>query len=256
MERGIETLRMLFYSTSKLKILELLKESQNDPKDLGDLSEKLGKTKQTLSTHLKTLCEFGLLQRVGDKYIITDLGKITYEKMNEVMQLLDAIAGLKDLLTHDLSPIPTELLADVRMLHGGWILCKSDPYELKNEWLEILFDSSWIFGLSSIYHPEFPKLFSNLSTSKEVRLILTESVFERVKRESGKYLQEFLSKGEMYVCKDFKLTFVVAEKGFTMNLYQDSYDAFRIFINRESDAIDWGLRLFNYYLAQSKRVEQ
>jgi len=248
----LDVLKKLSFTVSKLKILESLSE----PKDLSEISESLGKAKQTLIPHLKSLLELGFIEKDDGRYVISKMGEVACKKFSEIVQLLDVFSKLRKFLKeHDVAPIPKNLLNDIQMLYGGEVKVKDNPYEFHRDWLDILLNSSWIYGLSSIYHKDFPDLFTRLSSKKEVKLILTEDVFEKVKKENREELGKFLGRGEMFVCRSVKITFVVAEKGFTMNLYRNSYDSSQILICKTKDAVEWGLRLFKHYLAQSEKVE-
>ncbi len=170
-------------------------------------------------------------------YALSKIREIAYKKFLEGVKFFDVIANLKDFLKkHDIPPIPDSLLSKIHMLYGGKVFVKNNPYEFHREWLNILLKSSWIYGLASIYHKEFPKLFNELSKKKEVKLVITEDIFEKVKELNERELNEFLKRG-MFVCKSIKLTFVVAEKGFTMNLYRNSYDASQILVCKTEDAV-------------------
>lgn len=248
----MDILKTLTSTPSKLRILELLKSE----KDLAEISESIGKAKQTVVSHLKALIELGLVERDGEIYKLSKIGELVYKKLLDDVRFFEVIANLRDFLKeHDVSPVPDGLLSRIHMLHSGEVFVKDNPYEFHREWLNILLKSSWIYGLASVYHTEFPRLFNELSEKKEVRLIVTEDVFEKVKGLSERELNEFLKRGEMFVCKNVKLTFVVAEKGFTMNLYRDSYDASQILVCKTKDAVKWGLELFRHYLTQSRKVE-
>ncbi|RLI79245.1 transcriptional regulator [Archaeoglobales archaeon] len=252
MEKGLETIKALSYSLSKLKILEVL----NKPQNLSEISESLKKAKPTVAPHLKTLIELGLIERDNEMYVISEIGEVAYKKLVEIIKFFDVVANLKKFFKqHDLTPIPDFLLKDIYMLYGGVVFEKENPYEFHKEWWNILLSSRWIYGLSSVYHKDFPNIFTELSKKKEVKLIVTESIFERIIEVNERELNEFLNRGEMFVCKSVKLTFVTAEKGFTMNLYENSYDASQILICKTKDAVEWGLKLFSYYLSQSRRVE-
>jgi|GEM_PF-1958538 predicted transcriptional regulator len=252
MEIGLEITKTLSFSPTKFKILEILE----DWKDLSEISDSIKLKKQTLVPHLKILFDLGLVKKDGGRYGLTEIGKIAYEKFSDTIKFLDVVGRLGDFLReHDLSPIPDHLLNKIHMLYGGKTHIKENPYEFHPEWLNILLKSSWIYGLASIYHKEFPELFNELSKKKKVKLIIAEDVFERVRKLNEKELNEFLRRGEMFVCKNVRLTFVVAEKGFTMNLYQDSYDASQILICKTKDAVEWGMELFKHYLAQSRKIE-
>jgi len=159
---------------------------------------------------------------------------------------------------HDLSPIPRNLLKEIHMLQGCRVLVKENPYELHREWLDILNSSVYVYGLASVFHSDFPVLFKNLAKDRDVKIILTEDVFCKVKSKYKDQLLEFLKYGKIFICKNAKLTFIVAEKGFTLSLYDlnGAYDPLRILVCRTDDAVKWGLRLFDHYLAQSREVNK
>lgn len=252
MEKGVETLNKLSHTTSKLKIMELLYE----PKSLSVISECLGLAKQTLLPHLKVLLNLGFIERVGDKYVITRVGEAACKKFLDTAMCFEVLVSLREFFQeHDLSPIPERLLYNIHMLNGGRIFVKNSPYELHEEWLNILFNSNWIYGLASIYNKDFPQLFNDLSKERKTKLILTEDVYSQVEEFTKAELDDYLDRGEMFVCDSVKITFIVAEQGFTMNLYSNSYDSSNILICKTEDAVEWSIKLFNYYLSQSKKIE-
>ncbi len=246
-------------SPLKLKILELL---TDNPRTLSELSRNLNKTKSTLSFQITPLIDLGLIRKVrmgGNTYYeTTELGIIFRDRIVELLKLNDVLMNAGDFFrNHDLSPIPKNLLNEIHMLRGCKVLVKKNPYELHCEWLDILKGSEWVYGLSSVYHPNFPELFKNLAKDREVKIILTEDVFCKVKSEYKDQLQEFLTYGRLFVCKNARLTFIVAEKGFTLNLYDlnGAYDPLKVLVCITGESVEWGLKLFDHYLAQSKEVE-
>jgi len=239
----------------KLEILELL---ANNPKTLSELSKNLNKTKSTLSFQMKPLIDLGLIRKIrrgrNVYYEATELGAIVRDRIVELLKLKDVLTNARDFFrNHDLSPIPKVLLNEIHMLRGCRVLVKDDPYELHPEWMDIVKGSAWIYGLSSVYHRDFPELFKNLAKEREVKIILTEDVFGKVIRECKEQLSEFLKYGKLFVCKNAKLAFIVAEKGFTLSLYNlnGTYDSLRVLICKTDEAVKWGLKLFEHYLAHS-----
>jgi len=144
------------------------------------------------------------------------------------------------------------------MLRGCKVLVKDNPYELHPEWINIVKNSAWVYGLSSIYHPDFPELFKDIAKKRDVKLILTGNIFDRVKKECKEQLLEFLKYGELFVCKNAKLAFIVAEKGFTLSLYNlnGAYDSLRVLVCKTDEAVKWGLKLFDHYLSHSINISR
>ncbi len=163
MEMGLEIIKALSFSPTKLNILEIVR----DWKNLSEISDRIKLKKQTLVPHLKVLVELGLVKKDGGMYKLTEIGKLTLEKFLETVKFFDVVGNLGDFFNeHDLSPIPPHLLREVHMLFGGKVHIKENPYEFHPEWLEVLQASSWICGLSSIYHSDFPEMFTRLSEKR------------------------------------------------------------------------------------------
>jgi predicted transcriptional regulator len=247
-------------SQLKLKILELL---TDNPRTLSELSRNLNKTKSTLSFQIKPLIDLGLIRKVkmggNTCYETTELGIIVRDRIVELLKLRDVLMNAGDFFrNHDLSPIPRNLLNEIHMLRGCRVLVKENPYELHHEWLDILNISAWVYGLTSVFHSDFPELFKNLAKDREVKIILTKDVFCKVKSEYKDQLLEFLKYGRLFICKNAKLTFIVAEKGITLNLYDlnGAYDPLKVLVCKTDEAVKWGLKLFDHYLAQSREVNE
>ncbi len=80
-------------------------------------------------------------------------------------------------------------------------------------------------------------------------------MFKKCASKHPDLLRKFLSLGEMRVCSDARIAFVVAEKGFVMGLYEgDKFDANCLFICKSDDAMRWGLKLFDYFYTKSEKV--
>ena len=73
-------------------------------------------------------------------------------------------------------------------------------FDLPREFTENLTKSRCILSSLSYYHPLYPSLYSKLAKSEaEVELVLTESVFERLKNESPDELRSLLN-SENTIC--------------------------------------------------------
>jgi len=246
-------------SSFKLEILELLK---SRPKTLSELTMITGKSKQALLFHLRPLVDRGLVRKVTiDKqtyYQTTELGTMIHEHVLKFLKLRNVLMNAGEFFRdHDVSSIPSNILNDIYMLNGCRILVKENPYDLHEEWLDILERSTWVYGLSSVFHSNFPELFTSLAKERKVVIILTENVFNTIVGKYKEELNEYLKYGRMFICDNVKLTFIVAEKGFTMNLYRldGTYDSLRLLVCRTDEGVKWGLRLFEYYRSKSRVVK-
>ncbi|MBO8183382.1 MAG: DUF1724 domain-containing protein [Archaeoglobus sp.] len=238
----------------KLKILEKLK----NPNRVSDLARSLDVPRNTIKPHIRSFVEAGLIERCGEGYRLTLLGNIVLEKAVEIEKILSIDRDVRDFfLTHDTSPIPEELIGDIHYICGGRLVRSVDPFELSEDWIKILKASNWIKGVSPVYHPEFPALFTALAEERDITLVLTKDVFEKCMSEHPELVKKFIGlDGEMRVCGDVKVAFVVAEKGFAMGLYAGNvYDANHIYVCTSDEAVCWGLKLFNHFYNKSTVVE-
>ncbi len=236
----------------KLKILKALEK----PMKISQIANELGVSRETVKPHVRGFVESKLVERKEGKYVLTPVGKVVVKKAFEIESLLKMCDELKEFFTsHDLSSIPEELLEDIHMLADGFVVKSCDPFEISSEWVEILEESSWIKGVSPVYHPDFPSLFTKLSEERDVVLILTREVFEKCLRRDGDLLKRFLKRGKMFTCEEAGLALIVAEKGLAMGLYaNESYDATSIYVSRSEEAVEWGLKVFEHLFRKAKEV--
>lgn len=238
----------------KLKILERLK----NPAGISSLAKSLDVPRDTVKPHIRSFVEAGLIERCGKGYKLTVLGRIILEKAIEIEKILSIPRDIRDFfITHDTSHIPEELLKDFHCLCGGYLVETIDPFELSEDWIKILKISKWIKGVSPVYHPKFPSLFTALAEERDVTLVLTKDVFEKCMLEYPELVRRFIDLGgEMRVCSDAKVAFVVAQKGFAMGLYAGNiYDANHVYVCTSDEAILWGLKLFNHFYSKSTVVK-
>ena len=237
----------------KLKLLEKLK----NPAGISSLAKSLDVPRDTIKPHIRNFVKAGLVERCGEGYRLTVLGKIVLEKAVEIEKILSISKDVRDFfITHDTSHIPEKLLKDFHHICGGYLVETIDPFELSEDWIRILKISKWIKGVSPVYHPKFPHLFTALAEEREITLVLTKDVFEKCMSEHPELVRKFIDLGgEMRVCSDAKVAFVVAQKGFAMGLYAGNvYDANHVYVCTSDESVRWGLKLFNHFYGKSKVV--
>ncbi|NOY11464.1 MAG: DUF1724 domain-containing protein [Archaeoglobi archaeon] len=249
MER-FEKVISLTTTSLKLRILEQLREERR----ISEIARALKVSRDTVKPHIRSFSQQGLVERCRDGYRLTTYGRAVLEKVWEVERLMLVDHSIREFFnTHDVSAIPHDLLRDIHMLCEGRILRRTNPFELVEEWVDIVLESGWVKGVSSVYHPEFPQLFTRASREKDITLILTRNVLEKSFSVHGDLATEFLKNSELRVVDDARVAFIVAEKGFAIGLYSgDSYDASRMYLSRDGDAIRWGLRLFQHFYEMSR----
>jgi len=238
----------------KFKILEKLK----NPTGISSLARSLNVPRDTIKPHIRSFIKAGLIEKCDEGYKLTVLGKTVLEKAVEIEKILSIPEDVREFFrTHDLSCIPENLIKDIHKLYGGYLIQTVDPFEISEDWVRILEVSRWIKGVSPVYHPKFPSLFVTLAEKRDVTLVLTEDVFEKCMSEYPELVRKYIElDGEMRVCSDAKVAFVVAEKGFAMGLYAGNvYDANHVYVCTSDDVVCWGLKLFNHFYSKSTVVK-
>ena len=172
------------------------------------------------------------------------------EKLRDVVEFVEVLNQAGNYFsTHDISPIPMDLLEDLRCLKGSRIVQATDPYELCGELSEMLCNSSWIYGIFSVFHSKLLEVFSSLAKEKRVMLILSD----RALKKAGQELSGF---GEVLVCEGLRLNLTVAERGLSLSLYsaKGEYDPSLLMCTSE-ESVEWGRKLFEYYMRRSKKIK-
>ncbi len=150
MDFKFKNIRSITTTSLKLRILKELKET----KTVSELVKSLETSRDTIKPHLRRLLKAGLIERCSGGYRLTVLGQITFEKVVELERTMSLARESGEFFSsHDISQIPEELVKNINLLYGGFITRNRNPYELHEKWLEILRTSSWVKGVSPIYHP-------------------------------------------------------------------------------------------------------
>ena len=154
--------------------------------------------RDTVKPHIRSFVEIGLVERCNEGYKLTVLGKIILEKAIEIEKILSIANDVGNFfITHDTSSIPEELMKVIHLLYGSHIVQRSNPYELSKDWIRILKTLAWIKGVSPVYHPEFPVLFTDLAEEIDIKLVLTKNVFEKCVAKHPELVKKFIKLGEM-----------------------------------------------------------
>lgn len=237
---------------------------RDGPKEWDDIKRVLNVTSTGMLPQIKILEEEYLVEKKGKQYSLTTMGRIISEYLTPFVQTLDTFDRQKKFwLDHDISVLPKELLRDIRDL-GDYQILEVPDADLFNvsPFMENLRHAKFVRGISHTLIPEFPQYFLHLAQQcSESSLILNPSVFSLVVKNYRPLLEEYLTleNAGMYVNKeDVRFSFVVSDSYFSISLFYTSgaFDSKNDLISRSPSAIQWGLRLFDYYKKHAKKVEK
>jgi len=160
----------------------------------------------------------------------------------------------------------TEIPLSLRLKLGKLASCKIvDPepnwiFEPPEEFINNLIKSTEIMHFSSFFQPVFSGLHPNLlGKNKDVTFVIAKNISEKVyslfaRRPRGPLLAENL---DFYVYNGSSsiVSLTVTEK-FMALLLRDKKGKldYRLLMSSESNAIEWGKELFDYYKDLSKKI--
>ena len=258
------TLRLATCSELRRGILASLREGKKALSELRDVLE----ISSTTAIHALRELEKGNLvfQDEHRDYALTKIGEIIALKLSDFVDAIEVLKKHEDFwLTHDLSGIPPHLLEKVGWLRDSNII-KIDALDIiKTHRSYISFldtaNAKWVKGVSSIFSPDYPKVFEEVAKRAITQLVLTESVLKKVIDAVGSETIKSLIFNyhlEFFVTEeDVKVAFTVTDTFLSLGLFKPDgiYNTTLDFISTEERAVRWGVELFEYHREKAKRYE-
>ncbi|MCZ7384046.1 MAG: DUF1724 domain-containing protein [Candidatus Methanoperedens sp.] len=235
-----------------------------DKKSLGDLRTELNISSTTAIHALRELEKSNLAFQDKDKnYTLTKIGRIITLKVADFSNTVDILKKHERFwLEHDLSGIPDDMMEKIGWLKGSTLIedTPTDIFKVHANFVSLLSKAKVIKGVSSIFVPEFMKLFEDLIINKnvEVELIFTKEVAGKIDDLTiEKIFNNKGSKLKLYITKeDMKAAFTVTDSFLSFGLFHidGSYDYNRDLITYDKKGIEWGRDLYEWYLQRAERV--
>lgn len=131
--------------------------------------------------------------------------------------------------------------------------------------IQVVLTAKKIKGVSPIFYSDYIENFNEiLEKGVNVELILTEYVLrksiESHDPENLEHLKRLISKNQLKmweIKEDIKVALTVTDKAMTLGLVtiDGIYDATKLLLSNHDDALQWGDRLFEYYLKRAQKVD-
>ncbi len=248
------------FSEKRKNLLILLRDG---PLGWDEIKIRLDVTASGMLPQIKILEEQGLIRKENKEYSLTEIGYLVVHYLSPLSRTLAVLDRHKKFWQeHDLNAIPREFLYRIGDLDNPWIIETSveESFEPHKQFLEIILRSSSVFGISPIVHPIYPQFFLTLAREgRKVGLILTESAFQKIKKEYADMLLEGLRYpgSSLAICRDdFRLAFVVTDKYFSLSLFLKNgiFDSKRDIVTDAPSGIMYGQDLYAFYLQRSRLV--
>lgn len=251
---------LAFLSEKRKDVLLLLEEG---PKTGDEIKTALNVNSTAIMPQIKKLKDGHLIiQDERNTYRLSDMGEIIVEKMGPLLNTVRVFEENYEYWTnHDFSAIPEHLLNRIDEL-GNYFMLEPDLnrlFEVPEDFKNNLLESMHVKIFLSYFNPLHIEIYHELAKKgAEICLILTESVFNRIKKDYYADLKFLLeSRGtEIYICnKNITLKNVVTERFCSLVLFdkKGKYDHQRLMSYDES-ALKWCEELFLYYKDMSTRL--
>lgn len=258
----ISLIDLAFLSEKRKDVLLLLEEG---PKTGDEIKIALNVNSTAIMPQIKKLKEGHLIvQDEKNTYKLSEMGEIVVEKMEPLLNTIRVFEENYEYWTnHDFIAIPEHLLNRIDEL-GNYFMLEADLnrlFEIPEDFKNNLLESRHVKIFISYFNPLHIEIYRELARKEaEICLILTEPVFNRIKKdyyEDLKFLME--SKyTEIYICnKNITLKNVVTERFCSLVFFdkKGKYDHQRLMSYDES-AIKWCEGLILYYKDMSTRLEK
>ncbi|MFB3889704.1 MAG: helix-turn-helix transcriptional regulator [Candidatus Bathyarchaeia archaeon] len=251
-------------SALKLNILLSLLKGE---KRISELRAELETSETTILHALKDLEELNLTKKSGGVYQLTSLGALEAELCSGFSSAVQTMDKFHEFwLTHDITTLPSNLVLKLGYLKDS-TLVRTELAELgmvHKTFLQLLLSSKKVRGVSPFFHPDFVAAFKMLlNQGSSVELVLTKAVLNKTLSLTDaaemKLVKEFIAENRLkfFLREDLKVALTITESGFSLGLFNrdGTYDDKMDLISFNREAIEWGEKLFEACLKDSKEVK-
>lgn len=252
-----------FVTTSSVRTTIILSLNYGN-KDLNGLKQELNLESSAALHALKKLENQNIVIKNENEYSLSPFGKLYAFKSEKLFKSFYAIKKYEKIwLDHLINGIPKQLLKKIGDLSNSFLV-ESTPTDIikpHSSYVKLVAKAHEIKGISPIFYYPYINLYKKaLDRNANVELVLTPLIIDKIAETTGtEVLKETLSSGNLELYKteeDIKIAFTVAENFLSMGLFSTEglYDATMNLISYDADAIEWGNKLFNYYLNRSRKL--
>jgi predicted transcriptional regulator len=248
--------------TSRLKI-QILLSLGGGIKTLSTLREVTGSTSQALIPKIRGLERLSLVEPREHGYALTSLGRIVASRVEDFIVTLGSIYQQKEFWsTHDIEGIPTPFLVEIGDLLNSELKydTTTDILHVYSNYVKMLKEASFIKGISSVMSPGLAEaLTERILAGVPVDLIVNANVLDILKQEPYlsqiRKLEEFPNFHMWVTDEPLRIGITVTDKHLSLGLNRmdgKMYDSSTDLYGSTPRSIQWGNRLFHYFLERSK----
>ena len=255
-----EILRLLACSDLRKNLAEALRDGKK--LTLSELSEHVGASSPAAVHALRELGKENLIQQDEKRnYSLTNIGEIVVRKLEEINLTILTLSNERQFwLEHDLSDVPKNMLDKLGCLADSTVLSStpSDLFKNFSTFYTLLGNANEIYGVSPIFIEDYTIQFIKLVAKNiKIELIVTPDVLDAILRTADRTELKNALQGSL---KLFKIerrpsaAFTVTDYFFILGFFRPdmNYDWSNELLSYSPDAMEWGRKLFAYYVKESE----
>ena len=233
------------------------------PKSRSELSSHVDVTSPQLSSSIKELTDYDLIQADGRQYRLTHWGRIIVGQFKTLVHTIDLYEEHKDFWKYrTLSFLPDELFNRIGEIGNCWITEDTtiNPDETLKEIGRVVNDAEYLYGVSSLYMNELVNIFSGQMGKKtKFNIAITESIYNKTMSVHPAMMSTVkrMLDIDLYVIKDGNVPCViVTDKHLILSpFFEQGKVALRSnLVSSDESALRWGKDLITYYLTNARKL--
>lgn len=250
----------MFASEKRKEMLLLLKDG---PVEMKAILRSMKTTRQALLPQIRILEEHQLVIHFDDSYALTKIGKLLVDTMIPLIERIGTLDVDIDYWgTHYLEFIPPHLLSRIKELGRCKIRNPSIPeiYNLPQGFEEESKKSKAVFGLTTVFHPNFSSVYKELTDNGVVvSTIISRELFESLKKSQYTNFKKLVEsdKVNLFVYQGQVKTVFFAMNDFSTiyNILTNDGEVDHYIVRcHNRKAINWSKDLFEHYLKDSTPI--
>lgn len=246
-----QKIQFLTKSGIRLHLLNILNKSPQNIKELVNTTQI---TYSTLSSNLHKLEEEKYIQKIKNKYYLTQTTKIYLDIILEFKNTINLINQFDEFWDkHDLDQISLDSLKNITSLHDSQLI-KTTPLDIYKTHNTIKGQLLLSYNIKAIFpylHPDYPVIIEQvLKKGGTVELIVNNAIFESlINNIDSKIKKTSIKNGCLKVHKlkdNLNLYLVISDKNTNLGLFKSdgSFDQNRLLTSESQQAINWANDLF------------
>lgn len=259
MPNKISTIQDIYHSDLMQGILLSLNEGNKNNAELRKATGNAAAS--TISNYIRILKNYNFVEEEGYGFHITRTGKMLAYNLNNAKRAFEVIDKFKDFwATHFIEGIPESLLNNIGDLCNSEIIRDTKSYNNAfTNYFNHLQKAKQIFAVSSLTNLEhINAIIKRLKEDVPVEFVHTNDVSKILTTEEyiekSNELNKYPNFKSMVSTDDIKIGLTVTDIFLSFGLYKKNgtgYDCSEDLFSSDKKALEWGMRLFQYYKARS-----